>query len=144
MEIIKKRINKALFVGSFTYFKKGHFNLVKRALKIFDIVYVAPSINVEKNNQNTLQERYQKVKEKLLNVDRVIVLKNELDSDILAKELNAVIIRGIRVNDEKEFLKDSFYEKNLTSYYEDHGVECFIIYNKHDELEYFPNPKRKE
>ncbi|AAT28062.1 adenylyltransferase/cytidyltransferase family protein [[Mycoplasma] mobile] len=138
MKIIKEETKNALFVGSFTYFKMGHFDVVKRALKVFDYVYIAPSINEEKNNENSLEERYLKLKNKFKNFKRIEIIKNTGDSSSLAKKLNASIVRGVRIDDENIFIRDSLYEKKLIQYYEEHGVECFVVYNKSNSEEFFP------
>ena len=49
----------AIFPGSFDPIHEGHINIITRASKLFDKLYVAIFYNTEKNNQTPMDIRYQ-------------------------------------------------------------------------------------
>lgn len=90
--------NKALFPGSFDPIHEGHINIVKRAAKLFDKLYVAVSINIDKNSSNIL-ERFEKLKITIdnLKINNVKVILNDGLTVKKAQELGCkYIIRSIR------------------------------------------------
>ena len=87
----------AIYPGSFDPISNGHLDIIKRASKLFDKVYVLVSINPQKNYIFTDNERVQIVKkvcEEMKNVEVVASKALVLD---FAKKVNACsIIRGLR------------------------------------------------
>ncbi|MCF0126265.1 MAG: pantetheine-phosphate adenylyltransferase [Clostridia bacterium] len=99
-------IKKAIFPGSFDPLHSGHINIIKRASKLFDILYVAVSFNSAKKQDN-LDIRFKKVdtKIKTLKLKNVKTVKNKTLTVKKAKELGCkYIIRSVRD------LKDYKYE----------------------------------
>ncbi len=94
----------AMFPGSFDPIHKGHLDIVKRASKLFDKLYVVVSINVDKTQAN-LDERYNNVKKTIdkLKLKNVIVAKNnKLTIDFAKKNKCQYLVRSLRnVNDFK-------------------------------------------
>lgn len=87
----------AVYPGSFDPVSNGHLDIVTRASKVFDTVYVLVSINPNKKYLFTEIERLEMMKIATKNLPNVIV---EASSSLVlnyAKEKNAhVIIRGLR------------------------------------------------
>ena len=94
----------AVYPGSFDPITNGHLDIIKRASKLFDIIYVIIAKNSAKNNFFNDDERLEMVQKSLVNYDNVkILLTDELVVNV-AKNLNAVaIIRGIRAITDFEY-----------------------------------------
>lgn len=89
----------AIFPGSFDPIHEGHINIIIRASKLFDKLYVAICYNTEKNNQSPMAIRYQNsVKAiKKLHLKNVEVVVNNGLTIKFAKKLKCnYIVRSIR------------------------------------------------
>ena len=90
-------MKNAVYPGSFDPITNGHVDIIERASKVFDTLYVLISINPQKKYLFSKDERVQLVKESLKHIDNVIV--DSFDGFVYeyAKEHNAkFIIRGLR------------------------------------------------
>lgn len=87
----------AVYPGSFDPVSNGHLDIIERAAKVFDKVYVVVSINLKKQSIFTVDEKVWMLKEVTKHIPNVIV---EASKDLLlqyAQSRNAsVIIRGLR------------------------------------------------
>lgn len=103
---MKKKI--AIYPGSFNPFTIGHLDILKRALKIFDEVYVVYLTNIKKKNANidyVLREKQMNILEHIPGVK--VVNGDDLTVNV-AKSIGAnFIIRGLRDTTDFE------YEKNI-------------------------------
>lgn len=106
-------VRSAIFAGSFDPPTKGHENIIVRASKLFDKLYVAMAHNPNKQTTKFWTETRYKMLEsiikvnKLDNVEIITVTSNKLTVD-RAKELGAsVLIRSCRN------AKDFAYESEL-------------------------------
>jgi pantetheine-phosphate adenylyltransferase len=89
----------ALFPGSFDPLHSGHINIITRAAKLFDKLYVAVSYNISKKEQIPINQRYRDVKNKIdkLKLKNVIVILNrELTIDLAKKLQCQYIVRSVR------------------------------------------------
>jgi pantetheine-phosphate adenylyltransferase len=87
----------AVYPGSFDPVSNGHLDIIKRAARIFDIVYVLVSVNPQKNYVFTTAERKELLEEATKEFENVIVEAYQGLVLEFAKEKNAsVIIRGVR------------------------------------------------
>lgn len=89
---------KALYAGSFDPLTMGHVDMIERAAKIFDFVYVAVATNTSKTSLFTGEERLALAKEATNHLENVevIYLKSGLTVNF-ARELGcSVLIRGLR------------------------------------------------
>ena len=87
----------AVYPGSFDPITLGHLNIIKRASRIFDRVYIAVSINSDKRPAFTLEERMDFIKRCTQRFDNVVVECSDKLVVEYAKEKGAgVIIRGLR------------------------------------------------
>lgn len=88
----------AIYPGSFDPLHKGHIEILKKALKLFDLIYLVVTNNPDKIEQSNLETRLNFAKEQLKNLPNIIVISNpnKLTGE-LAKELKAnFLIRSAR------------------------------------------------
>lgn len=103
-------MTKILFPGTFDPITKGHLDLIDRATKLFDEVYVVLMVNPEKQTLLTFDERLELMKESLSSFNNVIVDAFEGLTVQYAHEHNIyILLRGVR-----SFL-DYEYEMQIAS-----------------------------
>ncbi|UUD37047.1 pantetheine-phosphate adenylyltransferase [Mycoplasmopsis californica] len=88
----------AIYPGSFDPLHKGHLEIIKKVLKIFDKLIVIVSVNPDKENQTPVDERLKQVCDQLKGFKNVEVIpnKNKLIGHI-ARDLGVeFIIRSAR------------------------------------------------
>ena len=124
----------AVYPGSFDPITKGHLDILKRALNVFDKVIVLVAINPKKSGNFKVSERVEMIKEALIEED----IKNvEVDSyegltvEYAIKHNAPFLIRGLRavsdfeyefqIHSANEFANDQvdmvfFMAKNETSF----------------------------
>ena len=121
----------AVYPGSFDPISNGHIDIIKRASKIFDKLYVVVSVNPVKNYCFTAEERVWMIKESIKDLDNVEV---ESDDGLVlnfAKKHNAdVIIRGLRniMDYENEI---TLFQFNRTI---DKNIDTFVLFPSTDNL----------
>lgn len=87
----------AIVPGSFDPITNGHVNIVIRAAKSYDKVYLAVMINSEKSYTFTLDERKRIADAAVGGIDGVTVISSEGYLWKLAKDLGAdAIVKGVR------------------------------------------------
>ena len=104
---------KALYVGSFDPFTVGHLDIVERALRTYETVYIGVGCNPNKNTFFSASERVELIKEVFKNhpkSKRIQVLSYTGSTIDLAMSLDIhVLIRGMRFDDQ------TFEETNATA-----------------------------
>ena len=99
-----------LFPGSFDPFTKGHEDIVKQALNLFDKILIGISKNSTKNNFFSLEKRIEKINLLYKKNNRVSVHCYEgLTIDFCKKKNVNFLIRGIRNG------IDLIYEKDIAN-----------------------------
>ncbi|MDD5372178.1 MAG: pantetheine-phosphate adenylyltransferase [Sulfurimonas sp.] len=94
----------ALYPGTFDPITNGHFDIIERALKLFDEVIVAVAGSADKKPMFTLDERIEMVREAVKNLNNVTVVGFDNLTVELAKANNAtVLIRGLRAVSDFEY-----------------------------------------
>lgn len=94
----------ALYPGTFDPITNGHFDIIERALRLFDEVIVAVALSSDKKPMFTLDERIEMVKEAVKNLKNVKVVGFDNLTVELAKTHNAtVLIRGLRAVSDFEY-----------------------------------------
>ncbi len=99
-------MKKAVYPGSFDPFSNGHFDIVKRASKLFDELHILVSYNITKNHIFTAEERVAMIQKCVQPLKNVIVEAYDGLVVQYCKENHIhLIIRGLRnYNDyENEF-----------------------------------------
>lgn len=90
-------MNIAVYPGSFDLATNGHIDIIERAAKIFEKVYVAVIKNPGKNPKFSIQKRVKMLSCAISHLDNVIVESFEGLLVDYAKKKNAhLIIRGLR------------------------------------------------
>src|SRR5690554_5365398 len=92
------KVNKiGVYPGSFDPLTYGHLDLIERGSKLFDILYIAISINPVKKSLFSVVEREEMLERAVASFNNVkIVTCDKLIAEF-AKELNATaILRGLR------------------------------------------------
>ena len=105
----------ALYPGTFDPITNGHFDIIERALKLFDEVVVAVADSSDKKPRFTLDERVHMVELSIKDLDRVRVVGFDNLTVELAKSIDAtVLIRGLRAISDFEFeLQLGYLNKSL-------------------------------
>lgn len=118
-----------LFAGSFDPFTMGHYDIVARAAKLFDTLYIGVAQNTgAKKCLLTLDERVQIVKKSVENIKNIIV--EPFDSflvDYAVKIKADAVVRGLRTSNDFE------YEKALTEVYksQNESIETLYLISSH-------------
>lgn len=97
-------MKKCMVTGSFDPFTKGHLDMVKRASKLFDKVYVAILVNPSKKNLFNVEDRIAIIKKSCEGIANVLVISYAGMTIDIARELNVdCLIRGIRSGSDLEY-----------------------------------------
>lgn len=94
----------AVFPGSFDPITKGHESVLKRALPLFDKLYIAIGINAEKKEFFSIEKRIEWIQRVFQDFSTVEVIKYQGLTVDLCRKLNAnYILRGLRTSADFEF-----------------------------------------
>ncbi len=94
----------ALYPGTFDPITNGHFDVIERALGLFDEVIVAVAVSQDKKPMFTLDERIEMAKKAVEPLNNVSVVGFDNLTVELAKTLNAtILIRGLRAVSDFEY-----------------------------------------
>lgn len=92
-----KRQTYAILPGSYDPITVGHLDIIRRASKLFDRVYVAVMINAKKNYTFDIYTRYKMAQEACANIENATVVSDTGYLVKLAERLGCqVIVKGIR------------------------------------------------
>lgn len=93
-----------IYPGTFDPITNGHLDIIKRGLKIFDVLYVVVPINILKNTLFSVDERITLLKEVLKDYDNVIVDSTDMLTVEYAKSVGAfAMLRGLRMMSDFEY-----------------------------------------
>lgn len=121
-----KRI--AIVPGSFDPITVGHLDVVCRAAKEYDTVYLAVMINAEKSYMFTMEQRKRIAEAAVKGITNVVVITSDGMLWCLARDLGAsAIVKGYRNE------KDLAYEKMMAEYNQTHYPEAQTVLLKSDE-----------
>lgn len=99
-------MKKAVFPGSFDPITLGHYDIIHRALPLFDEIVVAVGINADKKYMFTLEERLEFIKNTFIDEPKITVTTYKGLTVDYCKEINAdFILRGLRNPADFEFEK---------------------------------------
>ena len=102
----------AVYPGTFDPVTNGHIDIIERALKLFDRLYVLVGENPQKNTTFTAEERVGMLKQALKKHDNKIEVEHfeGLLLEYVQKKKSNVIVRGLRaISDfEHEFQRAQF------------------------------------
>ncbi|MBR3488585.1 MAG: pantetheine-phosphate adenylyltransferase [Bacteroidales bacterium] len=90
-------MKKALFPGSFDPFTLGHEAIVRRALALFDKIYIAVGVNTDKHYMFTPEQRLDRIRAFFPDDSRVeVVTYSDMTVDLCRRLGVQFILRGIR------------------------------------------------
>ena len=99
-------MRRALFPGSFDPITNGHYDIIKRGIKLFDEVVVAIGVNSTKNYMFSLEERKQFIEDAFKDEPKIKVVTYKGLTVDFCKEIEAdFILRGLRNPADFEFEK---------------------------------------
>ncbi len=97
-------LSLAIYPGSFDPITKGHIDVLKKAVKLFDKVVIAVAINYDKKSFCSIDERKELIKKSIQDIKNVEVDSFEGLTVDYAKEKGAnAIIRGLRAVSDFEY-----------------------------------------
>ncbi len=112
----------AVFPGTFDPLTLGHFDIILRALRLFDEVLVAVAGSPTKRTLITLEDRVEMVQSSCLQLSGVTVEGfSGLLTDFLREHQASILIRGVRT------VADYDYEIQLTGMYRTMMPELEIV-----------------
>ncbi|VEI56459.1 pantetheine-phosphate adenylyltransferase [Capnocytophaga sputigena] len=99
-------MKRALFPGSFDPITLGHYDIIKRALDLFDEIVVAIGVNGDKNYMFTVEQRKEFIEKAFADEPKVKVTTYQGLTVDFCKEIGAqFILRGLRNPADFEFEK---------------------------------------
>ena len=99
-------MKRALFPGSFDPITLGHYDIITRALDLFDEIVVAIGINGDKNYMFTVEQRKEFIEKAFADEPKVKVTTYQGLTVDFCKEIDAqFILRGLRNPADFEFEK---------------------------------------
>ncbi|MDD8048116.1 MAG: pantetheine-phosphate adenylyltransferase [Thomasclavelia sp.] len=119
--------NIAVYTGTFDPVTNGHLDIIERASRIFDKLYVTICINPDKNSLFSVEERMELLKEATKDYENVIIDSTDKLSVEYAKEVGSkILVRGIRAT------MDFEYELQLafSNQYLDKDVDMVFLMTK--------------
>ncbi len=117
-------MRRAIYGGTFDPITDGHIDIIKRALKIFDEVYVVIFHNPAKHTLFSVDERLDLMKEALKDLDHVKVdVSEELAVEYARKVGACAMVRGLRAT------QDYHYESMMAycNQYLDREIEVVFL-----------------
>lgn len=126
-EYLHMKKNIAVYAGTFDPVTNGHLDIIERASRMFDLLYVTIFINPDKKGTFTVEERKQLLKECTKQYDNVIIDSSDKLSVEYAKDVGSnILVRGIRAT------MDFEYELQLafSNQYLDKDVDMVFLMTK--------------
>ncbi|MEG0914344.1 MAG: pantetheine-phosphate adenylyltransferase [Christensenellaceae bacterium] len=120
-------MKSCVYPGSFDPITKGHMDIIQRASRIFETVYVAVLNNSAKNCMFSVQKRVDMIKMATKHIENVEVLSFEgMLVDLLHKVDSKIILRGLRTSMDLELEQQtSVINQNL-----DHEIETMALLSR--------------
>ena len=106
----------AIFPGSFNPFTKGHYDIVSRALTIFDKVVIGIGYNPDKPKPDDLQQRIEQIVE--------VEAFHDLTIDFAKRHDATAIVKGVRSVQDYEYERTQAEYNRLMS----NGIETVILF----------------
>lgn len=120
-----KRI--ALYPGTFDPITNGHFDVIQRALELFDEVIVAVAISEDKQPMFTLEERINMINKATAGLKNVRAIGfNNLTVELAQEHKAKILIRGLRAVSDFEYELQLGYLNNSL----DNSIETVYLMPK--------------
>ncbi len=93
-----------VYPGTFDPITNGHLDIIKRASRLFDRLYIVIPNNVNKKTFFTLEERIDLIKDATKGIDNLVITHTDLLTVDFAKKIGAkVLVRGLRMVSDFEY-----------------------------------------
>ncbi|WP_185857098.1 pantetheine-phosphate adenylyltransferase [Blattabacterium cuenoti] len=122
----------AVFPGSFDPITLGHYDIIIRALNLFDKIIIAIGKNFEKKNMFSIKKRKKWIQKTFLSLSQKIEIDSfdGLTLSFCIKKKAKFLLRGIRNQLDFEFEKNIFIvNKEL---YKKHVIETVYLFSSYD------------
>lgn len=87
----------AIYPGSFDPFTLGHYDILTRSAKLFDKIYIAVGVNIEKHPIFTLEERRGMIQKAVGSNNKIEVISFDgLITNFMKENKIKIIVRGLR------------------------------------------------
>ena len=97
-------MKSAVFPGSFDPITRGHESVIRRALPLFDEIYVAVGVNSEKKSYFSIEKRLGFIRQVFSDAPKIKVVQYEGLTVEFCKKVNArYLLRGLRTSADFEF-----------------------------------------
>ena len=118
-----------VYPGTFDPITNGHLDIIKRASRMFDQLYIVVPNNVNKKTFFTLEERIALIEEATKEIDNLVITHTDLLTVDFAKKIGAnVLVRGLRMVSDFEYeLQMAALNKSLNA-----DVETIFIMASHE------------
>jgi pantetheine-phosphate adenylyltransferase len=129
-----------LFTGTFDPITNGHVDIIERASKLFDKLYVGIFKNDRKNPMFMTDKRREIMEEALKHLDNIEIVVHEHDLTVnIAKKLGVTaLVRSVRNATDLEYESNMIYfNRQMT------GIETILLVSK-PELEMIASSRIKE
>lgn len=114
----------AIFPGSFDPFTIGHYDIVKRALTLFDKIVIGIGQNQAKQSTFSLAERLERIEKAFADESRVVVTTYDgLTVDFARTHGATHIVRGVRSTIDFEYERSIAEANRQLS-----GIETVLLY----------------
>lgn len=109
-------MRRAVFPGSFDPITNGHYDIINRALPLFDEIVIAIGVNAEKKYMFTLEERMQFICDSFAHEPKIRVESYSGLTIEFCKQIQAdFLLRGLRNPADFEFEKAIAHANRLVS-----------------------------
>ena len=116
----------AIFPGSFDPFTVGHYDIVRRALPLFDEIVIGVGVNAQKQPLFSVEERVDAIRKAFAGEPKVRVeAYHSLTVDFAREAGAAFMLRGVRSTVDFEYEK-AFAEANKQL----SGIETVLLFTK--------------
>jgi pantetheine-phosphate adenylyltransferase len=120
-------IKKAIYAGSFDPITKGHIDIIRRALAVFDEVEIVVGMHPSKKYTFDIQKRVELIKSSIYDSRlHVTALQGKLLADYAYEKDIKTIIKGARNAADFEYEKIS----HDVSFSQQRGIDTFILVSK--------------
>jgi pantetheine-phosphate adenylyltransferase len=116
-----------LYPGSFDPITNGHLDLIKRAAKLCDVLYIVIGLNDQKNYLFSVEERKQMIIEATKGLANIIVeASDKLIVDYAKEKHISVIVRGFRNTIDFEDEQEMYFFNNKI----EPSIETIVLFSK--------------